>query len=292
VRKCGTHNNYTKWTDLKTHLLTADSLLQSYDAVCSLYPHVPSLVYWRAWEHAAYKCLELSGLVLDLGCGDGRYFRLAWPRVRDAIGVDMDPRVVSLARTSGIYREVHECAAHLLPDSDNSFDNVFANCSLEHMDCLAQVLSEIHRTLKKGGALVCSVVTDRFLSWAPIPRLVSEAGYEHAAKTLEAQFIEYHHVVNPLTFNEWIERFTDAGLVVEHHFPILPKYSSGLFLLIDQLWHVSRPEGGELGDIIFPLLRKTKDFRAGFRKMFEGMLDLESDWVECSGAVFCVRKPD
>ena len=41
---------------------------------------------------------------------------------------------------------------------------MFANCSLEHMDHLDAVLSEIHRCLKPGGTLLCSVADGRLCS--------------------------------------------------------------------------------------------------------------------------------
>ena len=66
-----------------TTILGSAELLAGYDAVCALYPHVPPLSHWRAWEYAAYRRFRADGRTLDLGCGDGRYFRLIWPRIRD-----------------------------------------------------------------------------------------------------------------------------------------------------------------------------------------------------------------
>ncbi len=52
--------------------------------------------------------------ILDLGCGDGAFFRLLWPHLADVVGVDLDPAAVEAARQSGVYREVHGVAAHAL----------------------------------------------------------------------------------------------------------------------------------------------------------------------------------
>ena len=71
----------------------------------------------------------------------------------------MKPSVADLARHSGVYHEVHVIAAHELPFMDASFDAVFANCSLEHMDNLDLVLAGVYRCLNPGGSLLCSVVT-------------------------------------------------------------------------------------------------------------------------------------
>ena len=276
--------------DIQIKTFVSSELLSAYDVVCTLYPHIPSLSHWRAWEYAAYKHYQLDGRILDMGCGDGRYFQLIWPQATNVIGVDMNPDVAALAQKSGVYRHVHVVKAHQLPEPDASFDHVFANCSLEHMDHLDAVLAEMHRCLKPGGTLLCSVVTDRFIQWALLPKLVSMAGFEDAAKTLQKEFIDYHNLANPLSVTEWVHRFSRAGLSAEVHIPILPKYNSGIFLLMDTLWHVKQAGGGEIGDVIFPFLAANANFPGAFRKIFAGLLEMETDWQDCSGAVFLVRK--
>jgi ubiquinone/menaquinone biosynthesis C-methylase UbiE len=275
---------------MKCLQLTADEVLDGYDAVSTLYPHVPSLSHWRAWEYAAYQKYQLHGRILDLGCGDGRYFHLLWPRVDHVIGVDMDPAVAALGKQSGVYREVHVASAHQVPVAAASFDHVFANCSLEHMDHLDAVLAEIYRSLKPGGTLLCSVVTHRFVEWSLLPQLVSVAGFQEAAAALQKDFLDYHHLANPLPVQDWQLRFNNNGLVIEEHIPILPKFNSGFFLLMDNLWHVKQAKGGEMGDTIHPFLSINKNFPGAFRNVIAGLVEMETDWQDCSGAVFLARK--
>ena len=272
-------------------ILAPEQVLQAYDQVVKLYPYIPSLSHWRSWEYAAYQQYRLDGRILDLGCGDGRYFRLIWPQASDVVGVEMNPVVAELGRQSGVYRVVHVAPAHQVPEPDAIFDHVFANCSLEHMDQLDAVLAETHRCLKPGGSLLCSVVTDRFVQWSLLSNLVAMAGYDDTASELKKDFLDYHHLANPLSVYEWIRSFQRAGLVVEEHVPILPMYNSGIFLLMDSLWHVKRAQGGEMGDVIFPFLSANENFPRAFRKVFAGLLEMETDLQDCSGAVFLVRKP-
>ena len=272
--------------------LSAQEVLASYDAVSTLYPHIPPLSHWRAWEYAAYQNYQLDGRILDLGCGDGRYFKLNWPQATDVIGVDMEPEVAELGRQSGVYRAVHVVPAHQIPEPSASFDHVFANCSLEHMDQLDEVLAEINRCLKPGGRLLCRVVTNRFVEWALLPNLVAMAGFDEAAATLRKDFLIYHHLANPLAVDAWVSCFTRAGLVPQEHIPILPKHNSGIWLLMDSLWHVRQAGGGEIGDSVFPFLSVNANFPGAFRKVLAGLLEMETDWQDCSGAVFLVRKPD
>jgi ubiquinone/menaquinone biosynthesis C-methylase UbiE len=267
-------------------------ILQSYEAVSAIYGYIPSLSHWRAWEYAAYQRYTLRGRVLDLGCGDGRYFNLLWPEAKDVVGVDMDPVTAETARQSGIYQQVHTSPAHQIPEPDASFDHVFANCSLEHMEQLDKVLAEVHRCLKPGGTLLCSVVTHRFKEWALLPMLVSIAGFQKVAGELERSFVDYHHLSNPLRPAEWQARFEEAGLVTLEHIPILPKYNSSFFLLMDSLWHLKQGVSGEMGDIIFPLLSSNPNFPSSFRTILQGLLEMETDPKDCSGAVFAAKRPE
>ena len=262
-----------------------------YDAVTELYSYIPSLSLWRGWEKAAYSKYELSGRILDLGCGDGKYFRLLWPACNDVVGVEISPEVAKLGNQSGVYENIHITSAHTIPELDRSFDHVFANCSLEHMDHLDKVLAEIFRCLKPGGTLLCSVVTNYFIEWSVLPTMIEQAGHQIAAKNIQKQFLEAHHLVNPLTVDEWKNHFSRNGLEVIQHIPLLPKFTSGLFLMIDSIWHVNREGGGELGDLFFPFLSMNDKFPLGFRKVLEGVLEMEMDHSAGSGAVFLARKP-
>jgi len=275
---------------MKETLLDTAAVLAGYDVVSRLYPHVPSLSHWRAWEYAAYRRFRLTGRVIDLGCGDGGYFRLLWPEVRDATGVDASADAVASARSSRVYARVHHAQAHEIPIEEGAADGVFANCSLEHMDHLDAVLREARRCLVDGGLLLCSVVTDRFVSWAVLPHLMRQAAGEELARRALAEFVEFHHLVNPLTVEEWRGRFSEAGFTVEEHVPILPLYNSSLFLLADGAWHVRKAAGGELGDDLYRLFCANPRFPGAFRLMVEGALRMETDWRTCSGAVFAVRK--
>ncbi|MEM8567461.1 MAG: class I SAM-dependent methyltransferase [Bacteroidota bacterium] len=271
--------------------LNSQSVLEGYDAVCELYPYVPPLSHWRAWEYAAYQNFEINGRILDLGCGDGRYFKLLWPQITDVVGVDMEPVVAELGKQSGVYRQVHVTLAHQVPEQDSTFDYVFANCSLEHMDNIHLVLAEVYRCLKPGGHLLCSVVTDRFLQWSLLENLVKTAGFDKISEDLKSKFLDFHNLVNPLSVSNWEKEFAKANMFLKEHIPILPKYNSGIFLLMDSLWHVEHFEGGEMGKIIRPFLSRNPSFPQGFRKMLEGLLEMENDWNDCSGAVFLVTKP-
>ena len=254
-----------------------------------LYPHVPSLALWRTWELAAYRRTKLVEPVLDLGCGDGAFFRAIWPDVRDAVGVDTDPSMLANARRSGVYREVHAMAAQELPFAPARFASTFANCSLEHMVEIDRVLTNVARVTRPGGAFVLSVVTDKWLAWQMLPLLATKLAGSACGERLRHEYLESAVTCNPFAPEEWQMRLERAGFVVVQHVPLLPEITSRLFLLIDELWHVKQP-GGELGATLHGWLGQLRGFPGAFEKILDACLDLERDpWIG-SGAVFVAER--
>jgi SAM-dependent methyltransferase len=270
-------------------VLSPDEVLAGYDAVSQLYPHIPPMSIWRAWECATYRRYALPEPVLDIGCGDGSFFRLLWPTVRDAVGVEMGPGVAEAARRSGVYREVHVAPAHQAPVPDEPFASAFANCSLEHMGHLPEVLRRVCRCLRPGAPFLLSVVTDHLLEWATLSRLVAEVGEPARARVMQVEYERYHHLVSAFPPEVWVKHLDEAGFDVEEHVPIVPELTGRLFLLLDQLWHVPRP-AGEVGDVLLPYLAGLPNFPAAFRQILAGVLRMEPDWSTGCGAVFYARK--
>jgi SAM-dependent methyltransferase len=273
---------------MKQVVMGVDEVLCGYDAVSAIYPYVPSVSLWRAWEFAAYRRYALKEPVLDVGCGDGGFFRLVWPSISNVAGIDMSPAVVETARRSGVYRRVDLAPAHQLPVDRETFASAFANCSIEHMDHLPEVLAGIRRSLRPGATFLLSVVTDKFNEWATLPLLIERMGRPEWSTELRKNFKDYHHLVNPLAPDVWAAHLMKASFDVIDHVPIVPEVTSRLFLLVDQLWHVES-RAGALGDALGSWLAKTRDFPQAFRQILAGALTMERDWSIGSGAVFVAR---
>jgi SAM-dependent methyltransferase len=271
------------------NLLSVEEILRGYGIVSKLYPYIPSLTLWRSWEYAAYQRYTLDEPALDIGCGDGRFFRLVWPSARDVIGIDLDSSTAEVARASGIYREVKIGPAHELPLKPNYFASVFANCSLEHMDHLPEVFQNISQCLRPGGMFLLSVVTDKLLQWSTLPLLSEVMGQPERAASLSSGYMTYHHMVNLFSPEAWAEQMVDVDLLPQDYIPIVPEITARLFLLLDQVWHLPA-KGGEVGDILEKELVTWKSFDSGFEQIFRAFLHMEKDWKNCGGAVFCVRK--
>ncbi len=270
---------------MKVRTLTDDEVLAAYEPLIELYPYVPPLIQWRIWEYAAYQAYSLRSPVLDLGCGDGRFFRAVWPQVTGVVGIDHDAGAVERARAGDIYDEVHLSSASTLPVASGHFASIFANCSLEHMNDLPDVVAELSRCAKPEADVVLSVVTDQIARCDSLSALLRVIGSGQSARATEERYFRYHNLVNLLSVEAWVELLEQAGLEVVEHVPILPEFSARIFMLADQLWHLPT-DRGEIGDLVSQRLAQAGDFRSGFRRIIAGTLDLDRVRTTGIGAVF------
>lgn len=271
---------------MKTCLLSISEVLQAYDKVSTLYPYAPSLSMWRAWECAAYQRYRLEEPVIDIGCGDGRFFRFLWPGIKDVQGIDLDAGTVHAARQSGVYQRVFQGPAHELPLEQHSMPSAFANCSIEHMDALDAVFKKIYTCLRPKGKFLLSVVTDMLLQWADLPYLLAGVLSPERKERLVEDYKSFHHLVSAFDPEGWRRSLEKAGFAVLEHIPILPEVTSRFFLLLDQTWHLPLATGGEIGDKLFGQFSRFPKFPNGGRKILEGLMMMENNWEFCSGAVF------
>lgn len=121
----------------------------------------------RDYPHWVNFCVEHHmgaarpvGSILDIGCGDGELDRhlVALGAARQIFGLDLSPvRVESArraARQAGLeqlfYRVADVEQEQLTPDS---YDAVFFNSSLHHIERLEHVLETVRKSLTAGGLL-------------------------------------------------------------------------------------------------------------------------------------------
>ena len=123
-----------------------------------------------------YIFAQLSGLILDIGCGNGdkiEYFRKL-KTTKEVIGLDIAEDILK-ARTNRI------CAdAQYLPFKSNTFDSVICSELLEHLPNPESCIKDIHRILKPRGVVFFSTPTLNILFpiLIPIFRKISGAKLE------------------------------------------------------------------------------------------------------------------
>jgi len=270
--------------------LSTAEISVTYGIVSELYSHVPSMSIWRACEYAAYKHFSLLEPILDIGCGDGQFFRLVWPEAINVVGIDIDPTIISSATSSGVYTEVHNISTVNMPFAAESFASAFANCSLEHMDNLDLVLTNIWNVLKPGGMFLLSVTTDKFLEWTTLPQLMKLLQLSGMEDQLLERYKTYHHLVSAFPPEVWASKLHSAGFDVLEHVPIVPEFLGRLNMSIDMLWHLPLSSHAEYGSVLEPYFQKLNNFPEELGNIVRALLEMEANPLIGSGAVFMARK--
>ncbi|MFN2137014.1 MAG: methyltransferase domain-containing protein [Candidatus Promineifilaceae bacterium] len=115
----------------------------------------PSYV-WRSGQERRLRMIrewaDLDGRVLDNGCGLGAYLQAFAPysTARYGLEIETDRAATALATADGIVQGVGE---HI-PFASNSFDLVFSNEVIEHVQNDALYAAEMVRVVRPGGRLL------------------------------------------------------------------------------------------------------------------------------------------
>ena len=111
--------------------------------------------------------LKNDGVLLDVGCGEGRHIfgvMQDYPLMK-CVGIDMDHESIKIAEEGYDYfksishagAEFLKGSAYNIPFPDNFFDLVICSEVLEHLHEYNDAVKEMHRVLKPGGKLYASV---------------------------------------------------------------------------------------------------------------------------------------
>jgi predicted TPR repeat methyltransferase len=98
---------------------------------------------------------------IDLGCGTGLAAGAFAAQTEEIIGIDLSPRMIELARASGLYAEleVAEIVEGLSDRREASADLVLAADVMVYVHDMAPLLREVARVLAPGGLLAFTAET-------------------------------------------------------------------------------------------------------------------------------------
>jgi ubiquinone/menaquinone biosynthesis C-methylase UbiE len=101
-----------------------------------------------------------NDVILDAGCGSGRFIKLLSPFVKEVHGIDISGKALKIARSYKIKNAIIRKGNVLkIPYRDNSFDKVICIDVIEHIKDDKKVLKELKRVVKPYGEILVYFVT-------------------------------------------------------------------------------------------------------------------------------------
>lgn len=139
---------------------------ESYDRVAQPYADFTSgAATTNAYMIGTYRVLAslcgndrapLRPVVADIGCGPGMWVHLLATMGVEAIGIDLSPGMIELARARSSDARFEVGSIHDLPLSAGSLDGVACMYVLHHLpdDAIDAALDELARVVRPGGVLL------------------------------------------------------------------------------------------------------------------------------------------
>ena len=174
---------------------------------------MPGQAFWRSLEFL--KLMELKNEwgfarpVLEIGCGNGAFSSLIFDKIDDAI--DINPRAIERARQStNLYEHLHCVDARKMEFPDSTYRTVFANCVIEHIPNIEQIVKSLYRVLAPSGFLLTTVPLVEMNNFLLFPS-------NSYAKLRQNQLAH----LNLFTIDEWRQLFLSEGFSQFQFFPYL-----------------------------------------------------------------------
>lgn len=101
---------------------------------------------------------------LDAGCGGGRYVKALKELGAEVVGIDIDEKVVEVARER-VVADIQVASVEALPFPSNSFDYIICMGVLNHVKNPNRGFSELKRVLRPGGVIVFGIYGNYGLRW-------------------------------------------------------------------------------------------------------------------------------
>jgi ubiquinone/menaquinone biosynthesis C-methylase UbiE len=118
-------------------------------------------------KHLEHLRAKTGPRLLDVGCGTGFVIGLAKDLFKEIHGVDVTQAMLDRVDRSSGNITLHRSMAEKTPFPDNHFDAATAYSFIHHLTDYAEVLREVHRVLRPGGAFYVDLDPNK-LFWKAI----------------------------------------------------------------------------------------------------------------------------
>lgn len=160
----------TKYIDKEKRILK--QIASVYDRYSSLHDisyHNPMMRYMRRVEEEILNKYSRKGLILDLGCGTGRYTSFFLERNCEVVAADISYEM--LLKTKERITKLNnvllvQADAGWLPFKENIFDTIIAIFgALNHTPRYKFAIKRLYDSLKPGGILIFTVLNAYRIKW-------------------------------------------------------------------------------------------------------------------------------
>lgn len=192
----------------------------SFEDFYAYYPHTPTaLAIKECVRLHAMRGLPCPSPILDVGCGDGLFARLAFQNAT-VWGIDIDGNEGRRAQASKAYSQVvlGDVTTAELPSEH--FGSCIANCSLEHVPDLDAAARSILRSLKPGGLFYTFLPSRDWADFMLSPRTLRTLKLEPLASTITETINTVFKHAHLHDAAGWSEVFERQGFQIDKVEPI------------------------------------------------------------------------
>jgi len=205
----------------------------------------PATVLWRAIElkhiEEVLNRYNLTEPILDLGCAEGKVATLLF-KGRGLLGLDNCWDLIRQNQKTATYRALVLADACKMPFKNGSFNCIFSNCVIEHIQDLYALISEVVRVLKSGGLFIFTVPSNKFGQFLFFHVLFKKLGLNSLAgwysKKRNSQLSHFHCYGHDV----WQEKLKGKGLRLIEHVYYMPKkavmlwdFLAAAFFIVDKI---------------------------------------------------------
>jgi SAM-dependent methyltransferase len=206
-----------------------------------------ALALWRSIEARHFASVPMRRPLLDIGAGFGEFGRAFFDSPAD-VGLDISRRDLTICARAGVYRDLVQADARIMPFGSERFNTVMSVSVLEHIPEVASAFPETYRILRPGGMFVFSVPLadmDSYMLLPPLARRANMGGLADGYVRRVHRAFKHHNLHVP---EWWLEHVRKNGFEVVEQRRIISRKATRMFdaglptALISQIGRISSGE--------------------------------------------------